>query len=135
MSRKNGEIIVGGREMVASKGLFITKKRYALLYYDIEGFRTDTGESPGKIKAMGLDLKRSDTPKIVQDFLSDVLTGVLTGNGRDETLEKVKQFKEEFMLRPAWEKGSPRRANNMTKSQALEERLGKANMPDTLEQV
>ena len=53
--RKNGEIIVGGREMVASKGLFITKKRYALLYYDIEGFRTDTGESPGKIKAMGLD--------------------------------------------------------------------------------
>ncbi len=127
--RKNGEIIVGGREMVASKGLFITKKRYALLYYDIEGFRTDTGESPGKIKAMGLDLKRSDTPKIVQDFLSDVLTGVLTGNGRDETLEKVKQFKEEFMLRPAWEKGSPRRANNMTKFQAMEERLGKANMP------
>jgi len=127
--RKNGEIIVGGREMVASKGLFITKKRYALLYYDIEGFRTDTGDSPGKIKAMGLDLKRSDTPKIVQDFLSDVLTGVLTGNGRDETLEKVKHFKEEFMLRPAWEKGSPRRANNMTKFQAMEERLGKANMP------
>ena len=43
---KNGEPIVGGREMVASKGLFITKKRYALPYYDIEGFRTDTGESP-----------------------------------------------------------------------------------------
>ena len=127
--RDNGEIIVGGREMVATKGLFITKKRYAVLIYDLEGYRTDSGGGPGKIKAMGLDLKRSDTPKIVQDFLSDVLTGVLTGNGRDETLEKVKQFKSEFMLRPAWEKGSPRRANNMTKFQALEERLGKANMP------
>jgi len=95
----------------------------------MEGYRTDTGDSPGKIKAMGLDLKRSDTPKIVQDFLSDILQGVLTGLGRDETLEKVKLFKEEFMLRPGWEKGSPRRANNMTKFQALEERLGRANMP------
>jgi len=127
--RDNGEIIVGGREMVATKGLFITKKRYAVLIYDMEGYRTDTGDSPGKIKAMGLDLKRSDTPKIVQDFLSDILQGVLTGLGRDETLEKVKLFKEEFMLRPGWEKGSPRRANNMTKFQALEERLGRANMP------
>ena len=127
--RDNGKIIVGGREMVATKGLFITKKRYAVLIYDMEGYRTDTGDSPGKIKAMGLDLKRSDTPKIVQDFLSDVLQGVLTGFGRDETLEKVKLFKEEFMLRPAWDKGSPRRANNMTKFQALEERLGRANMP------
>jgi DNA polymerase elongation subunit (family B) len=127
--RDNGQIIVGGREMVATKGLFITKKRYAVLIYDMEGYRTDTGDSPGKIKAMGLDLKRSDTPKIVQDFLSDILQGVLTGLGRDETLEKVKLFKEEFMLRPGWEKGSPRRANNMTKFQALEERLGRANMP------
>ena len=127
MSRKNGEIIVGGREMVASKGLSAIKKRYALPYYDIEGFRTDTGESP-KIKAMGLDPNSIRYTSRLYKILSDVLTGVLTGNGRDETLEKVKQFKEEFMLRPMGER-IPRRANNMTKSQAMEERLGKANMP------
>jgi DNA polymerase elongation subunit (family B) len=127
--RNMGKIIKGGREVVATKGLYITKKRYAMLVYDIEGYRTDFGDSPGKIKAMGLDLKRSDTPKIVQDFLSDVLQGVLTGDQREAVLNKIKQFKDGFTQRPAWEKGSPKRANNMTKFTALEERQGKANMP------
>ena len=127
--REAGKIIKGGREVVATKGLFITKKRYALLVYDTEGYRSDTGGSPGKMKVMGLDLKRSDTPKIVQDFLSNILTGVLTGDQRETVLEKVKEFKEGFSIRPAWEKGSPKRANNMTKFTALEERQGKANMP------
>ena len=127
--RSMGKIIKGGREVVATKGLYITKKRYAMLVYDIEGYRTDYGDSPGKIKAMGLDLKRSDTPKIVQDFLSDVLTGVLTGDQREAVLNKIKEFKDGFTLRPAWEKGSPKRANNMTKFTALEERQGRANMP------
>ena len=127
--REAGKIIKGGREVVATKGLFITKKRYALLVYDTEGYRSDTGGSPGKMKVMGLDLKRSDTPKIVQDFLSNILTGVLTGDQRETVLDKVKEFKEGFSVRPAWEKGSPKRANNMTKFTALEERQGKANMP------
>ena len=127
--REAGKIIKGGREVVATKGLFITKKRYALLVYDTEGYRSDVGGSPGKMKVMGLDLKRSDTPKIVQDFLSNILTGVLTGDQRETVLDKVKEFKEGFSLRPAWEKGSPKRANNMTKFTALEERQGKANMP------
>ena len=127
--REMGSIIKGGREVVATKGLYITKKRYAMLVYDIEGYRTDTGGSPGKIKAMGLDLKRSDTPKVIQDFLSDILTGVLTGDQRETVIDKIKKFKEEFTLRPSWEKGSPKRANNMTKFTAMESKLGKANMP------
>ena len=36
-----GDVIAAGRELVGSKGLLITKKRYALLYYDKEGKRTD----------------------------------------------------------------------------------------------
>ena len=126
--RENGKIIKGGREVVASKGIFITKKRYALLVYDTEGYRSDTDGSPGKIKVMGLDLKRSDTPKIVQDFLSDILKGVLTGDQRETVLDKIKLFKQGFSLRPAWEKGSPKRANNMTKFTALEEQK-RTNMP------
>ena len=34
-----------------------------------------------------------------------------------------------FTERPAWEKGTPKRVNNLTKYTAEEERLGKANMP------
>ena len=77
--KSRGEVIKAGREIVGSKSLFITKKRYAVLYYDKEGKRTDVDGKPGKIKAMGLDLKRSDTPEFIQNFLSDVLEMVLMG--------------------------------------------------------
>ena len=127
--REMGAIIKGGRELVAEKGLFIKKKRYAVLIYDLEGNRLDKDGKPGKVKAMGLDLKRSDTPKFVQDFLSEILLDVLTGSGRDEIIEKVREFKYKFKDLPAWEKGTPKRVNNLTKYTAEEQKLGKANLP------
>jgi DNA polymerase elongation subunit (family B) len=127
--RTNGDLIKGGRELVASKGLFIKKKRYAVLIIDLENKRLDTHGKPGKVKAMGLDLKRSDTPKVVQDFLSDLLTDVLTGSEKEHVYDKVRDFKIAFQDRPAWEKGTPKRVNNLTKYGKEEERLGKANMP------
>ena len=127
--RDMGSVIRGGREIVASKGLFITKKRYAVLYYDKENKRVDTHGEPGKVKAMGLDLKRSDTPKVIQDFLSEVLDDVLNGKTREQVIEKIREFKYQFTERPGWEKGSPKRVNNLTKYAKEEERLGKANMP------
>jgi DNA polymerase elongation subunit (family B) len=127
--REMGEVIRGGREIVASKGLFITKKRYAVMYYDKENKRVDTHGEPGKVKAMGLDLKRSDTPKVIQDFLSEILNDVLTGATREDIIEKIRAFKYIFKERPGWEKGSPKRVNNLTKYAKEEERLGKANMP------
>jgi len=129
VTRKQGELIKGGRELVALKGLFIKKKRYAVLIYDMEGHRLDTHGTPGKVKAMGLDLKRSDTPKVIQDFLSDILLSVLTGADRETIIAKVRDFKLIFTERPAWEKGTPKRVNNLTKYSKEEERLGKANMP------
>jgi DNA polymerase elongation subunit (family B) len=127
--RDMGALIKGGRELVALKGLFIKKKRYAVLIYDLEGNRQDVYGKPGKIKAMGLDLKRSDTPKVVQDFLSELLLAVLTGAAKEEIYDRVREFKLAFLERPAWEKGTPKRVNNLTKYTADEERLGKANMP------
>ena len=78
---------------------------------------------------MGLDLKRSDTPKVIQDFLSDILLSVLTGAERDAIITKVRDFKLLFTERPAWEKGTPKRVNNLTKYTAAEKEAGKANMP------
>jgi len=127
--RAMGDIIKGGRELIATKGLFIKKKRYAVLIYDKEGKRQDVGGKPGKVKAMGLDLKRSDTPKVVQDFLSEILLDALTGVDKDTIIDKVREFKIAFQTRPAWEKGTPKRVNNLTKYSAEEARLGKANMP------
>jgi hypothetical protein len=127
--RSNGALIKGGRELVASKGLFIKKKRYAVLIYDKEGKRKDVNGRPGDVKAMGLDLKRSDTPKPVQDFLSEILLDVLTGSQKDAVIEKVRNFKIKFQERPPWEKGTPKRVNNLTKYTENELRQGKANMP------
>jgi len=127
--RSMGEIIVGGREVVASRGLFITKKRYAVMIIDLEGRRLDVDGKQGKVKAMGLDLKRSDTPKVIQDFLSDVLYDTLTGSTRDEIVEKIRDFKYKFKERPGWEKGSPKRVNNLTMYTQKEQKQGKANMP------
>lgn len=127
--RELGSVIKCGREIVARKGLFIKKKRYAALILDEEGNRKDLDGKPGKVKAMGLDLKRSDTPKIVQDFLSSILLDVLTGCAREHIIDRVKEFKTEFQARPAWEKGTPKRVNNLTTYSEQEKKKGKANMP------
>ena len=127
--KSRGEVIKAGREIVAIKGLFITKKRYAVLYYDKENKRYDADGKPGKIKAMGLDLKRSDTPEFMQKFLEEILTKVLNGSQETEILERISEFRTEFKARPGWEKGSPKRANNITDYQAKEAKQGRANMP------
>ena len=127
--RDMGSLIKCGRETVADRGLFITKKRYAVNAIDIEGKRLDVEGKIGKTKATGLDLKRSDTPKIIQEFLLEIPNKVLAGAGRDEIVERIREFKYAFTDRPGWEKGSPKRVNNLTKYSAEEERLGKANMP------
>ena len=127
--REMGSIIKGGRELVADRSLFITKKRYAVNIYDKEGKRKDVDGKTGSIKAMGLDLKRSDTPKIIQDFLWNLLERVLRGSQREEIIEQIREFKYEFKERPGWEKGSPKRVNNLTMYAKKEEREGKANMP------
>jgi DNA polymerase elongation subunit (family B) len=123
------DVIAAGREIIAQSGLFITKKRYAALVIDNEGFRTDVDGKAGKVKAMGLDLRRSDTPVFMQEFLSELLLMVLTDKPQEDVLERITQFRQEFSNRPGWEKGSPKRANKVGHYRRLEEKQGKANMP------
>ncbi len=96
---------------------------------DIEGKRLDVEGKIGKTKATGLDLKRSDTPKVIQDFLSEVLTKVLNNGTKEDVLEYITDFRTEFKTRPGWEKGSPKRANNITEYANKEKKAGKTNMP------
>lgn len=112
--RKNGAIIKAGRELVGDRALFITKKRYAINIYDKEGKRKDVDGSIGQIKAMGLDLKRSDTPKFVQEFLYSVLHSVLSGKTRGDVVEQIKEFKLRLKDMPSYMKGSPKSVNNLT---------------------
>lgn len=113
-SLEQGAIISSSREFVASKGLFIKKKKYAVLMYDKEGKRLDADGQPGKLKPMGLDLKRADTPKVMQEFLEKLLMDLLTGSSQDEIFADIRQFRKVFTQRPGWEKGSPKKVANLT---------------------
>jgi DNA polymerase elongation subunit (family B) len=128
ISIEAGQIIKAAREIVATSGLFIKKKRYGILVYDEEGNRKDVNGEPGKLKAMGLDLKRSDTPEFMQRFLEEILFDVLNRKERSDIFTKIKDFREEFKKRPGWEKGTPKRVNNLTKYTKLYDRTGKCGV-------
>lgn len=111
---ENGAIIRAGRENLAEYSLFIRKKRYAMNLFDRDGFRQDINGKTGKLKVMGIEIKRSDTPKAIQDALSEGLTIILDGGTPDEMLEYFREFKEEYRNRTPWEMGSPSAANAVT---------------------
>jgi DNA polymerase elongation subunit (family B) len=130
--RKNGEIIKAGRELIGDRAIFIVKKRYAINIFDKEGKRKDKDGQLGDIKAMGLDLKRADTPKYVQEFLMNVLQMVLQqGKGREDVIETIKDFKRILTAQDSWTKGSPKGVNKLTYYGDLESKAatGRANMP------
>jgi DNA polymerase elongation subunit (family B) len=113
-AKRSTGVIASSREVVAESGLFIVKKRYAILMYDKDGIRLDVGGKVGKVKAMGLDLKRADTPKFVQQFLSDILMDTLTDKGENYVIEKIRTFKEKFEDMKPWQQGTPRAVNKLT---------------------
>ena len=130
--RKNGEIIKAGRELIGDRSIFITKKRYAINIFDKEGKRKDKDGKMGNIKAMGLDLKRADTPKYVQEFLMHILSMVIQqGKGREDVIEKVKEFKRVLSEQDSWTKGSPKSVNNLTMygEREANSKTGRENMP------
>lgn len=125
---ERGAIIKAGRELVASKALFIKKKKYACLIYDLEGKRHDVDGKPGKLKAMGLDLKRADTPEAMQKFLTRILMDILQGAGEKQVLRDVADFRLEFRKWESWQKGSPKKVSNLTKYAAIKKHQQKAEM-------
>jgi DNA polymerase elongation subunit (family B) len=130
--RKNGAIIKAGRELIGDRAIFITKKRYAINIFDKEGKRKDKDGKEGDIKAMGLDLKRADTPKYIQEFLMSVLQMVLQqGKGRDEVVDAIKDFKRILSAQDSWTKGSPKSVNKLTMYGEKEAKSakGRENMP------
>jgi len=130
--RKHGEIIKAGRELIGDRSIFITKKRYAINIFDKEGKRKDKDGKKGDVKAMGLDLKRADTPKYVQEFLMDVLCMVIQdGKGREEVVERIKDFKRILSAQESWTKGSPKSVNNLTMygEKEANSKKGRENMP------
>lgn len=122
---ESGSIIKAGRENLAEYGLFIKKKRYAMYLYDKDGYRQDVNGKPGKLKAMGIEIKRSDTPKEVQDALKHGLDIILNGGSAEEMLDYFKDFKEEYKAKEPWKMGRPSAANAVKYYTNLHDRYNK----------
>jgi len=66
-------IIVAGREVISSRGIFVTPKHYLLKVVDKEGKRVN------EMKIMGLDIKKTTIPYYIQKQLVDLLERFLDG--------------------------------------------------------
>ena len=105
-----GKLIKASCESVGYRGLYITKKRYAILNYYVDGKYL----AEPKLKAMGLDLRRSDTPEVCQEFLKKILLTLLEGGSEKTIIDEINAFKLEFKNLPLHEQGTPKRVNKIT---------------------
>lgn len=116
VSKENGAVIKSAREVVARKGLFKNaKKRYALHVIWKDKFPTD------KIKIVGMESKRTDTPKFIQTFLEECIGKVLKDEvGEEELREHIDKFRTEvFRAKEDWELGTPCRVSSLAEGSAL----------------
>ena len=105
-----------GREVVAERGIWTAKKRYALNVWDSEGIRYDQP----KLKIMGIETTRSSTPAIVREKLKDAILLILTTNEKD-IQNYVAKFKEEFYECEPEEIAFPRGVSNLEKWESSSE--------------
>lgn len=107
------EMVQAKRETVFDRAIFKDKKkRYAMHIVDKEGKRIPKGHSD-ELKIIGMETRRSDTPKYVQDFLTECLKQVLVDGWEEEELRvEVEKFRDVFRRMNPWRRGSPVRLNN-----------------------
>ena len=98
------------REAIASAGMFIAKKRYALLMQDLEGVRF----ADPKLKIMGLETARSSTPAVVRSKLKDCIRIILTKTP-EELRDYVDEFYDAFMIMPIEDVAAPRGVKGINK--------------------
>jgi len=99
------------RESIANTGIWASaKKRYVMNVYDSEGVRYN----PPKIKIVGMQSNRSDTPEVVRGKLKEALKICL--NGDQKTIQQfIKNFHDEFVRMPVEKISFPKGVNDLEK--------------------
>jgi DNA polymerase elongation subunit (family B) len=80
-----------GRELVADRGFFIQKKRYVIHVIDKEGKRKD------ELKAMGVEMRKTTTPRDVKQFLRNSATMLLKGVPAKELDEYIVAYRDKII--------------------------------------
>ena len=91
-SAKYDTLIKAGREIVGRRGLFLdAKKKYTIRVIDLDG------KPVWKLKMMGSELKKVDTPKVIQDFLKQLMEIILDTDGVNEEGVGKEKVLEDFV--------------------------------------
>ena len=76
------------------RGLFQAKKKYMVKVVDLEGAAVD------KMKSQGSEIKKADTPKIIQEFLKSTVDMLLDGKDYDEVAAFVNLQRKLILKNP-----------------------------------
>ena len=115
------ELIKAGREVVAIRGVFQAKKKYILRVIDLEGMAVD------KLKSQGSEIKKADTPKIIQQFLKDLMGLLLDGQAYPAIEEFVNRRRKDLLGKDGdiFSMGVSKQVNNLDAFYAAWTRAGK----------
>jgi len=118
------------REAVSDKSVFFGKKKYSMHVIDMEGKKVD------KLKQMGLEIIKSDTPVVIQNFLQDIVNLMLDHATYDDIKKVVGDFKEVYYTMTMTQIGRPTNIKVLNKYYAkFQRQLTEANKRDTLHGV
>ena len=117
-------LMKAGREVVAERGLFQAKKKYVLKVVDLEGVTPSGGY---KLKSQGSEIKKSDTPKIIQTFLKDLMSRILSGDDYPAVEKFVNEQRASLLGSGGdiFSMGVAKQANNLDEYYAAWVRAGK----------
>ena len=94
-------IIQTDREVVSDKSYFLAKKMYVMHVINLEGKKVD------KLKMMGVSIKKTDTPKVVQDLLKDIVEMLMNRRSYEDVRDHIEDFKERYHEMSLMDIGKP----------------------------
>jgi DNA polymerase elongation subunit (family B) len=91
------DLIAAGREIVADRSMFFAKKKYVARVVNLDGKDLDPNDKKA-LKIMGLEIKKSDTPKIIQKFLKEVVNMILDGKTYKELETYINEYRKNMFV-------------------------------------
>lgn len=104
-------LISAAREVVGVRGIFQAKKKYMIKVVDLEGVRVD------KLKSQGSEIKKADTPKVIQQFLKNTVDMILDGIDYDQVATFVNEQRSALLKKQmnVFSLGVAKQVNNLDK--------------------
>lgn len=109
VSSERAQVIETDREVVSDKSIFLAKKMYVMHVVNNEGLAVD------KMKMMGVAIKKTDTPKVVQDLLTDLVGMLMDKVSYEEVRDFIRDFESRYKRMSFQEIGRPMNIKNLNK--------------------